>query len=222
MNVTLVDIFLLPLIILSVIGLVILAGLSVDWLIKFFDIIKSFDIVDIEIKTIEKDKFLMRFTNPVIFYGGCVWTFLGFVILILRQLISFDFNGLTIIGIGLTVILYSFTVKVILDDDLSFNVLLNKTRKPLPKPLITPNYNKLFRAQYPKMKFFLYSTVGLALVAVILIPASLFTDFSFFDTVGVSIIFLTAAGAFNQFFMNKYEKFILSMEIDRLLIIIPD
>jgi hypothetical protein len=69
------------------------------------------------------------------------------------------------------------------------------------------------------MKFFLYLILGLVFVALIFIPVSLLTDYSFIDTVGISIIFLTAAGAFNQFFVDKYEKFVMSMEIDRLLTI---
>jgi hypothetical protein len=219
MDGTLIGIFFVPLIFLSVIGLVILAGLSVNWLIRFFNIIKSFDIADIEIKTIEQDKFLMRFTNPVIFYGGCLWTILGIIILILQRLIPINLNGLTIFGIGLTVILYSFTIRVILDDDLSFKVLLKRIRKPLPRQVVVPDYNKLFRERYPKMKFFLYLTLGLVFVALIFIPVSLLTDYSFIDTVGISIIFLTAAGGFNQFFVDKYEKFVMSMEIDRLLTI---
>ncbi|MDO9034376.1 MAG: hypothetical protein Q7U51_04150, partial [Methanoregula sp.] len=128
-----------------------------------------------------------------------------------------DSNGLSIIGVGITIILYSYAIRVILDNDLSNKKLLKKIKQPLPKQEQIPDYKKLFNNEHPKIKYILYITIGLVVVSGIIAVLSVYGAYPFIDTIGFSFIFLTTAGAFNQLFVDKYERFVLNMEIERLL-----
>jgi len=202
--------------------LVIIGGLAVDFCMFFIDKLKSFDIAEKTIDWMETDKILMKFTTPTILYGGCIWTFLGLVILIFQKFVP-TINGLTVIGSGLTLIVYSLGVKKQLDDDFTNNNLQKKIKfledYTIPNPDVKrfSRYKKIFLKEHNRIRIFLYLAIGLVIVAITFIVVGYYGGYSIVDTVSISFIFLTSADANVLVFKDKYKKFVVEKEIDRIL-----